>query len=184
MNGFTAKIQDFITSILEKIIPGFTAGIDDYTTNIPLKQKILSGYTVQIDGAVDAYGRPINIPGLTMSAKGGVFSNGRWNSIPQYASGTLNAGSMFVAGEAGPELVGHVGSRTEVLNQSQLAATMAASMAQANAGQNQLLSALLGVAQQIAENQGSGVTVSTSELVGGLQRMNRRDGRVIVATGG
>ena len=184
LNGFTAKIQDFITSILEKIIPGFTAGIDDYTTNIPLKQKILSGYTVQIDGAVDAYGRPINIPGLTMSAKGGVFSNGRWNSIPQYASGTLNAGSMFVAGEAGPELVGHVGSRTEVLNQSQLAATMAASMAQANAGQNQLLSALLGVAQQIAENQGSGVTVSTSELVGGLQRMNRRDGRVIVATGG
>jgi hypothetical protein len=31
---------------------------------------------------------------------------------------------MFLAGEAGPELVGHVGGRTEVLNQSQLAATM------------------------------------------------------------
>ena len=33
-------------------------------------------------------------------------------------------GSLFLAGEAGPELVGHVGGRTEVLNRSQLAATM------------------------------------------------------------
>ena len=31
---------------------------------------------------------------------------------------------MFLAGEAGPEVVGHVGGRTEVLNRSQLAATM------------------------------------------------------------
>ena len=58
-------------------------------------------------------------------AFGGVFANGIWKNIPQYANGTTNAhGSMFLAGEAGPELVGHVGGRTEVLNQSQLAATM------------------------------------------------------------
>ncbi|MCD7770133.1 MAG: hypothetical protein LUH36_08490, partial [Oscillospiraceae bacterium] len=31
---------------------------------------------------------------------------------------------MFVAGEAGPEIVGHVGGRTEVLNASQLASVM------------------------------------------------------------
>ena len=31
---------------------------------------------------------------------------------------------MFVAGEKGPEVVGHVGGRTEVLNQSQLASVM------------------------------------------------------------
>ena len=57
--------------------------------------------------------------------RGGIFSNGSWKDIPQYANGTTNAhGSMFIAGEAGPELVGHLGGRTEVLNQSQLAATM------------------------------------------------------------
>ena len=62
---------------------------------------------------------------ISQFADGGIFSNGIWKDIPQYAGGTTNAhGSMFLAGEAGPELVGHVGGRTEVLNQSQLAATM------------------------------------------------------------
>ena len=62
---------------------------------------------------------------ISQFANGGIFSGGFWKSIPQYAGGTTNAhGSMFLAGEAGPELVGHVGGRTEVLNQSQLAATM------------------------------------------------------------
>ena len=55
---------------------------------------------------------------------GGVFINGVWRSIPQYAGGTLRAGSIFAAGERGPELVGHIGGRTEVLNKSQLASTM------------------------------------------------------------
>jgi len=60
-------------------------------------------------------------------ADGGSYYGGRWHSIPQYAKGTLNAlnrGSMFIAGEAGPEVVGHINGRTEVLNRSQIAATM------------------------------------------------------------
>lgn len=58
-------------------------------------------------------------------AFGGVFSANRWTDIPQYAGGTLSAhGSLFLAGEAGPEIVGHVGGRTEVLNKSQIAAAM------------------------------------------------------------
>lgn len=63
---------------------------------------------------------------MSIKKLGGIFSNGVWKGIPQYADGVLGAmhGSMFLAGEAGPELVGHVGGRTEVLNQSQLAATM------------------------------------------------------------
>lgn len=59
---------------------------------------------------------------------GGVFSGGFWHSIPQFANGGVSHGSMFVAGEAGPELIGHIGGRTEVLNRSQIAATMYASM--------------------------------------------------------
>lgn len=64
-------------------------------------------------------------------ALGGVFSNGLWHNIPQYAGGTNNAGSIFIAGEAGPEIVGHVGGRTEVLNKSQLASTMYSSVVSA-----------------------------------------------------
>ena len=58
-------------------------------------------------------------------ALGGILSNGIWQNIPQYAGGTSNAhGSLFLAGEAGPEVVGHVGGRTEVLNKSQLASSI------------------------------------------------------------
>lgn len=59
---------------------------------------------------------------------GGAFSNGFWRDIPQFANGGISHGSMFIAGENGAELVGHIGGRTEVLNRSQIAATMYASM--------------------------------------------------------
>lgn len=66
-------------------------------------------------------------------ALGGVLTSGGWKSIPQYASGSLNTGSLFFAGEksGNPELVGHVNGRTEVLNKSQLASVMYASVGQA-----------------------------------------------------
>ena len=71
---------------------------------------------------------------ITLNSSGGVFQNGAWSRIPQYASGGRVGGSLFVAGEAGPELVGHVGGRTEVLNRSQLAATMYAAVRNAMTG--------------------------------------------------
>lgn len=71
---------------------------------------------------------------VTGRASGGVYENGAWRKIPQYAGGTTNAhGSLFMAGEAGPEIVGHVGGRTEILNQSQLASVMYSSIISAMA---------------------------------------------------
>ena len=64
------------------------------------------------------------LAGFGRRAKGGVYVNGGWSDIPQYAGGTTNAGSLFMAGEAGPEIVGHVGGRTEVLNKSQIASAI------------------------------------------------------------
>lgn len=61
-------------------------------------------------------------------ARGGVISGGlaRYlGSVPHYAAGTTRAhGTVFVAGEAGPEIMGHINGRTEILNKSQLAQTM------------------------------------------------------------
>ena len=72
---------------------------------------------------------------VTPAATGGVFASGFWRALPQYARGTASAhGSLFLAGEAGPEIVGHVGGRTEVLNKSQLAATMFAAVRSAMQG--------------------------------------------------
>ena len=69
------------------------------------------------------------------NADGGIFSNGIWSAIQKYAGGTNNAhGSLFLAGEAGPEIVGHIGGRTEVLNKSQLAAAMYSAVHSAMSG--------------------------------------------------
>ena len=89
-------------------------------------------------GAITASGRQISF-----AAGGMVYGSGRanwWNSARKYAAGTSRAhGTVFVAGEAGPEVVGHVNGRTEILNKSQLAQTMYVSVA------NGMLAALKGM---------------------------------------
>lgn len=58
-------------------------------------------------------------------ANGGIYSNGSWKSIPQYANGGAPShGTLFWAGEAGAEVVAHASGKTEVLNQSQIASVM------------------------------------------------------------
>lgn len=65
-------------------------------------------------------------------ASGGVITRSGWNHLDKAANGgTRPHGTMFVAGEAGPEIVGHIGGRTEILNKSQLASTMFASVSAA-----------------------------------------------------
>ena len=67
--------------------------------------------------------------GFSLFQSGGSISRSGakefWNSMPKYAGGTVNAhGSMFMAGERGAELVGHINGRTEDLNKSQLGQVM------------------------------------------------------------
>lgn len=62
---------------------------------------------------------------LAFAAGGAIMDGGRagwWHGVNKYAGGTGRAhGSLFLAGEAGPEVVGHVNGRTEILNKSQMA---------------------------------------------------------------
>ena len=65
-------------------------------------------------------------------ANGGIYSNGSWSGIPQYANGGLPShGTMFIAGERGAEIVGHINGRTEVLNKSQIASAIYTAVATA-----------------------------------------------------
>lgn len=67
--------------------------------------------------------------GVKMFASGGIITPNMWSAMPKYASGTNRAhGSMFVAGERGAELVGHVNGTTEVLNRFQMGQIMHSSI--------------------------------------------------------
>ena len=122
---------------------------------------------------------------LPYIARGGAFFGNKWHDIAQYATGGVpNHGSLFVAGEAGAEIVGHVGGRTEVLNQSQIASTIAAATQMSNASQNNILMQLLNGVEQLVEGQGDvRAYIPAGEVVSGLQRNNRRDGRALVPMG-
>lgn len=151
------------------------ARFTDYTSDFSTVRMALK--------ITEAYGPNGNR--IQLNAAGGAFYDGKWHDIAQYATGGApNHGSLFVAGEAGAEIVGHVGGRTEVLNQSQIASTIAAATQMSNASQNSILVQLLNVAQQIYEGQGDvRAYIPAGEVVTGLQRNNRRDGRALVPMG-
>lgn len=58
-------------------------------------------------------------------AKGGVYKNGSWHPVTAAANGgSFDKGQMFVAREAGPELVGTIGGHTAVMNNDQIVASV------------------------------------------------------------
>ena len=56
-----------------------------------------------------------------------------WHNITKYALGTENApaGQLFIAREAGPELVGTIGGHTSVVNNDQIVASVSDGVARA-----------------------------------------------------
>ena len=103
----------------------------------------------KVKGVSGAINKFLNMIGI--KEKGGVYSNGSWSNLPQFAGGGIITsqkigrfaggglpmhGTMFAAGERGAEIVGNINGRTEVLNQSQIASAIYAAMIQAMKQQN------------------------------------------------
>lgn len=77
-----------------------------------------------------------------------------WN-IPKFANGNvdpINHGTLFVAGERGPEIMGHINGRTEILNRSQIASTVFTAITN---GMRQFRNAQLASPPQIALTGGA-----------------------------
>lgn len=102
------SLYDYTGTKVDVGVQLYKSGWTDFKSFIGLK----NGGIVTQNGAVKFF----RSGGWVQGAKAGAF--------PAYAGGAVNAGSVFVAGEAGPELVAHVNNRSEVLNASQIAQTM------------------------------------------------------------
>ena len=78
---------------------------------------------------------------------GGSGAAGRYATVSAYASGGFpTTGQLFVAREAGPELVGRMGGRTAVANNDQIVASIAAGVSSANDG---VINALYAVCNRV-----------------------------------
>ena len=117
-------------------------------------------------------------------ATGGMLIGNDWKPIPQYAGGTLSAaqGELFVAREAGPELVGSIGGHSAVMNNDQIVSSVAygvesgvrGAMAEQNAilrSQNNILTQIL--AKEYGITQSDVFNAVRSENVKYINRTGR-----------
>lgn len=94
-------------------------------------------------------------------ADGGIYKNGKWSPITMAASGGLfNEGQMFIAREAGPELVGTIGGHTAVMNNNQIVGSVSDGVYRAT---------VAAISQVISQSQGSGTSPVINVYVGGRQ---------------
>lgn len=103
-------------------------------------------------------------------------------SMGGFASGGFpTEGQMFVAREAGPELVGTIGNRSAVVNNDQIVAGIAGGVAEANEQQNALLREQNKLLAAILAK--TGFSIDRKELTNAVEKTQRERGASIL-TGG
>lgn len=91
---------------------------------------------------------------------------------------------MFIAREAGPEMVGTIGNKTSVANNEQIVSGIAQGVSDANSEQNALLREQNNLLRRLLEkDQTVRAVITAGDVVDGLNRKNRRDGKVTVPVG-
>ena len=154
---FVKKMVNGIVNIINKAIDGINE-----LFHISFAGLTIAG--VQIIPAFDI--RMINIPKIPLMAEGG---------FPEQ-------GQMFIAREAGAEMVGNIGRRTAVVNNDQIVASISGGVAEANEEQNTLLREQNSLLRAILEKD-SGVYLDGKNLTNSVEKYQRERGRVLI-TGG
>ena len=104
--------EDIGTNIVQGLMDGFKAKWDEFFLNI---QTWWSGLSTWWSG--------LSLKTIVGQVTGGtsINTNGLSNSADKFATGGFpDSGEMFIAREAGPELVGTIGGRTAVANNDQI----------------------------------------------------------------
>ena len=104
-------------------------------------------------------------------------------TIPRFAEGGFpETGELFIAREAGAEMVGSIGRRTAVANNDQIVSGIASGVAEANSEQNSLLREQNTLLRALLEKDTS-TNIDGRRLSKELDRVNRGLGATII-TGG
>ena len=104
-------------------------------------------------------------------------------SIPTYASGGFpENGQMFIAREAGAEMVGNIGRKTAVANNDKIVSGIAGGVAEANSEQNALLREQNTLLRAILEKE-SNVSIDGRTLTNSVEKYQRERGRVLISGG-
>lgn len=162
-------IGNFVKTILNGIIGRVEGMINRVISAV---NSLLDGFNRVVSWAGDVLGKDWSgvqlLPTIT---------------LPRLANGGMvDAGQMFIAREAGPELVGTIGNRTAVANNEQIVESVAGGVREANDEQNRLLREQNELLRAILEKN-TGVVLDGKTLLRSTERASRARGAVIMAGG-
>jgi hypothetical protein len=189
-----SKVGAFFSDTFQKawagIVKVFSVAGDIFND---IKDGIVSAFKVVVNGLIKGLNKVVSIPfnGINSALTWlkdveilGIspFSSLRTINVPQIpllaGGGVVNTGQMFIAREAGPEMVGSIGNRTAVANNDQIVESVSRGVYQAvvaamgQSGGNQVVEAKVNdkVLFEVVVNRNRQETMRTgySPLLGGV----------------
>ena len=163
---------------LKGIINGILAGVE----------TVVNGFVAAINWVIDGLNKisfdvPDWVPGIGGKTLGFNIKHVAEVSLPRLEKGGLvNAGQLFIANEAGPELVGQYGNKSAVMNNEQIVRSVSDGVYAANAEQTALIREQNNLLREMVGLLASGENGGT-DLLSAVQRMNRRAGKTLIPLG-
>ena len=104
------------------------------------------------------------------------------------AGGFVRNGEMFIAREAGPEMVGRIGNKSAVANNAQIEGGIARAVASGNATQNMLLRQLINAVANSSNNNGGSAEIKLvidgqtlgKAAIKNINKVQRQQGRTLL----
>ena len=189
-SAITARLKGFGTDIGQTIASGISGNSGSVSSAFSsMLNTMLSRFETFISRIRSALNTTLSnlsrsMSSVKVSAAGKVtYSNMSPVYITRFATGGFpDMGQLFLAREAGPELVGTMGGRTAVANNEQIEQGIYRATYDANSEQNALLREQNDLLRRLLDKDTTAV-ISTSDIVNGLSRKNRRDGKTVVPVG-
>ena len=180
MKKYYSKIKDIKTDVMDNMANCINDVID-FAVRIKdeVDVKSIDSFTEAIKRLTTAV---TNLPkSKTLTIKAIYETSGA--DIKGYATGGFpDTGELFVAREAGAEMVGSIGRRTAVANNDQIVAGIASGVADANAESNALLREQNTLLRAMVDKE-SGIYLDGRKVSKELDRVNRGKGVTIIAGG-
>lgn len=144
--------------------------IDDTALETPVTAPDLSGVTTAFDDAelqvhsdvLSIINDAMRLARIQYKYDPIVGGGGGIKMLMKAGGGFVSTGDMFVAREAGPELVGRIGSRTAVANNDQIVQGVAGGVAAGQSEQNSLLRRQNDLLMQILQKSGKAEAVPSA----------------------
>ena len=181
MKSYYEKIKDIKVEVMDNMVKCINDVID---FAVRIKNEV---DTKKIDDFTDAIKRLTtaieDLPTSKTVTIKAIYQSSGGSSPKQFASGGFpETGQLFIAREAGAEMVGNIGRRTAVANNDQIVAGIASGVATANSESNSLLREQNSLLRAMLEKE-SGVYIDGKKVTKSVEKHKKEMGRVIV-TGG